>query len=791
MKRILLVIPVFLGLLLLASSARVSPSVRVDGMTLLDEPAGPGSHPALLTAPEAAPSSTIGCGDTITSDTTLTSDLTDCPGNGLIIGADNITLDCQGHTIDGDGSGGGDGIVVSGRSWDTIKNCTVTDFAYGISLSWSSNNTLTDNTANSNHIYGFFVSDSSSNTLTGSTANGNRIDGIYLQASYTNTNNTLSGSTVRDNVGAGVQLGGNFNTLSGSTIRNNGGAGVYVFATNTLNSSVVCSNKLDISGIGSNSGDDNTCMSTNNWNDDGTTGCTSPCPQTVCYCSSCSECNEKLAADCPTVKLTADIVDQSGTCITQRETFNGEVFDCQGHTIDGDGSGFEGIDVGWRSWDTIKNCTVTDFGGGISLNGSSNITLTDNTANSNDHGFFVSDSDSNTLTGSTASGNLYDGIYLWSSSNNTVSGSTIRDNRGTGLYAYGVNNSIWGSTIRNNGGTGLSLPDSGATLNSNVVCSNKLDISSSGFSSGDDNTCMSTNNWNDSGSEGCSSSCPAEPVCYCSSCSECNEKLAADCPVVRLTADIADQSGSCISQGVTFNGEVFDCQGHTIDGDGSGPGISVSGSGCSWNTIKNCVVTDFSYGIELPSSSNNTLTNNTVSGNLYDGINLWNSFDNTLSGSKIRDNSGTGLYLMDSDNNLIYNNYFSNAQNVSASGTNAWNIAKTAGTNIFGGPYLGGNYWSDYAGADTNRDGLGDTSLPYNASGKISNGGDYLPLVPVSGSPVGGIQELPDTAELALERAQSSHASSRPYAATAAVALGVVLLGAGAWYARRRWPGRR
>ena len=58
---------------------------------------------------------------------------------------------------------------------------------------------------------------------------------------------------------------------------------------------------------------------------------------------------------------------------------------------------------------------------------------------------------------------------------------------------------------------------------------------------------------------------------------------------------------------------------------------------------------------------------------------------------------------------------------------------------------------------------------------------------PCSAVAVGGIQALPDTAELALERAQSSHASSRPYAATAAVAVGVVLLGASAWYAKRRW----
>jgi hypothetical protein len=43
-----------------------------------------------------------GCGDTITVSTKLVKDLVNCPNNGIVIGADNITLDLNGHVIDGD-----------------------------------------------------------------------------------------------------------------------------------------------------------------------------------------------------------------------------------------------------------------------------------------------------------------------------------------------------------------------------------------------------------------------------------------------------------------------------------------------------------------------------------------------------------------------------------------------------------------------------------------------------------------------------------------------------------------
>ncbi|PXF61856.1 MAG: hypothetical protein C4B59_01095, partial [Candidatus Methanogaster sp.] len=135
------------------------------------------------------------------------------------------------------------------------------------------------------------------------------------------------------------------------------------------------------------------------------------------------------------------------------------------------------------------------------------------------------------------------------------------------------------------------------------------------------------------------------------------------------------------------------------------------------------------YGIYMEYSSDNTLTSNIANSNNYYGIALYSSSNNTLTGNTANSNNYYGIYLRYSSNNLIYNNYFNNTNNAYDYGNNQWNITKTAGANIIGGPFLGGNYWSDYTGVDTDADGLGDTMLPYNSSGNITNGGDFHPLV--------------------------------------------------------------
>jgi parallel beta-helix repeat protein len=82
------------------------------------------------------------CGATIVANLKLDHDLT-CTGAGLIVGADGITLDLNGHTITGAGIEAG--IAVTGRTDVSIRGGTVRNFAVAVRVNASSDLVISHN----------------------------------------------------------------------------------------------------------------------------------------------------------------------------------------------------------------------------------------------------------------------------------------------------------------------------------------------------------------------------------------------------------------------------------------------------------------------------------------------------------------------------------------------------------------------------------------------------------------------------------------------------------------------
>ena len=93
------------------------------------------------------PAQTPTCGAVIVTDITLDADLLGCPGHGLVVGADDITIDLGGHTLQGTAAAAGVagfGVDLRGHRSVTIRNGHIDGFFYGVNLFMTDDDVVED-----------------------------------------------------------------------------------------------------------------------------------------------------------------------------------------------------------------------------------------------------------------------------------------------------------------------------------------------------------------------------------------------------------------------------------------------------------------------------------------------------------------------------------------------------------------------------------------------------------------------------------------------------------------------
>ncbi len=364
--------------------------------------------------------------------------------------------------------------------------------------------------------------------------------------------------------------------------------------------------------------------------------------------------------------LTADLLNCGGLGIAVGA--NSVTLNCQGHVISG----------------TPPNPFYQ--GTGVRLAYRQNVTVENCEVRSFWYGFELSNSSENILLRNTSHDNFSGFCVHNGSSLNLLHHNTARNNNGAGSCGGGISlenassNNITSNLAYYNSGTGVVLSGGSSNLLSyNIAYGNQVGLTVSGTGS-------------------------------------------------IATSNVAYGNGSSTgSYGILLIG-AKNCTVEGNDVHDNLNGVFV-GSGSVNNTMSRNRVYKNKIGFFIGGSFH-TFSSNLVYANTEDGFRIVYSNSTTIFSNYVVNNAFGIESIGNNAQNLVYNNRFSNTVNaVDRFSTDLWNVTKRPGPNIVGGPFVAGNYFSDYQGKDLDGDGLGDSLLPYNSGGRIVYGGDFRPLV--------------------------------------------------------------
>jgi parallel beta-helix repeat protein len=197
---------------------------------------------AVLGGGKAAAVQQVTCGDTITTDVTLHHNLVNCPNNGIIIGADDVTLDLNYHRIDGDETpaAGCDpdtefcdvGVLNRGRDGVTVVHGSVREFGVGVWALRASHNRLLGISSSGNQCcgLGFFRGTRSLVRNSSGSGSGEGGNGMFLIASH---QVRVLDNSFRDNGDQGIFiLESTHNLIKGNLLSRNAIVGIFLEKAN-------------------------------------------------------------------------------------------------------------------------------------------------------------------------------------------------------------------------------------------------------------------------------------------------------------------------------------------------------------------------------------------------------------------------------------------------------------------------------------------------------------------------------------------------------------------------------
>ncbi len=182
---------------------------------------GSSDHPK----PVSPAATTIACGDVIMHDIVVANDPpSSCSGDGLVVGANNVSINMAGHTLTG--SAGGYGINAFGRLGFTVTNGNIRGFSFGLIVS-EPNATVTRMRVSAAGVYGIYVSRSERALVSGNVVFDTGSSGMFLEGDRLRA----TGNVVRQSGGAGMVIGGDHVSISGNRTVNNATYGIYLTTT--------------------------------------------------------------------------------------------------------------------------------------------------------------------------------------------------------------------------------------------------------------------------------------------------------------------------------------------------------------------------------------------------------------------------------------------------------------------------------------------------------------------------------------------------------------------------------